>query len=149
MMRLQKQISCVLCALIIAGCGGREAQKISVVQDGDFARDCDSLHLEAKSLDSQVKTLLIEHAKKQGNNTALTVVSVIIFLPALFALDLKGAAKAEFEALHERSKHLANVAENRGCEPIHVKTLDEFKEEIAAEKKAENPSAPAGNDISG
>ncbi len=129
---------------LIAGCAGREAQKISVVQDGDFTRDCESLHLESRSIDSQIKSLVIESTKKQGENAALTVVSVIIFLPALFALDLKGAAKAEYEALLERSKHLSNIAASKGCDPIRIKTLDDYKQEIAAEKRANaKPASPA------
>lgn len=128
-----------LCAIITAGCAGREAARVAVVQDGDFSRDCDSIHLETASNNSQIKNLIIENTKKKGQNAALTVVSVVVFLPALFALDLKGAAKAEYEALHQRNIHLANVAQNKGCEPIQVKTLDEFKEEIAAEKRA-NPT---------
>lgn len=131
-----KVFASLISASILAGCAGREAEKISVVQDGDFNRDCSSLHLEAKSIDSQIKSLVIENTKKQNDNAALTVVSVIIFLPALFALDLKGAAKAEYEALIQRNQHLSNIAGNQGCDPIRVKTLDDYKQEIAAEKRA-------------
>ena len=140
---LMKGATLFVCLVFLGACAGREAQKISVVQDGDFSRDCDSLHLESASIDSQIKSLIIEHAKKQNNNTALTVVSVIVFLPALFALDLKGAAKAEYTALHERNKHLANIATNRGCEPIVVRELEAYKEEIAAEKRAEQQNRPS------
>ena len=140
-MKLKQLATLGLCAVLIAGCAGREANRVSVVQDGDFNRDCSSLHLEANSNDSQIKALITEHAKKSNNNAALTVVSVIIFLPALFALDLKGAAKAEYEALLQRTTHLSNIAKNQGCEPIPVKTLDDFKQEIAEEKKREAGTA--------
>jgi len=142
-MKMKTITTFALCAALLVGCAGREAQRITVVQDGDFSRDCESLHLESQSINSQVKSLITENSKKQGKNAALTVVSVVVFLPALFALDLKGAAKAEFEALHERNKHLANIAASKGCDPIVVKDLDQFKEEIAAEKRAEANRQPA------
>ena len=135
-MKLHKSISVLFCIAYLASCAGREAQRIAVVQEGDFARSCDSLQLEASSIDSQIKSLIVENSRKQGNNAA-AVIGGLLFLPALFALDLKGAAKAEYEALLERNKHLSNVAASQNCEPaIVVKTLDEYKQEIAAERKA-------------
>lgn len=123
---------------MLASCAGREAQRVSVVQDSDFNKSCDALHLESNSNDSQIKALIVENANKQGKNAAVAIVGAVIFLPALFALDLKGAAKAEYEALVERNKHLADVAKNKKCKPIAVKTLEQYKKEVADEKLVEN-----------
>lgn len=140
-MSFRKILACLVCVSFIAGCAGREAQKIAVVQNGDFSRNCESLHIEADSNNSQIKSLIIENSKKQGAN-AVAVVAGALFLLPLFALNLKGAAKAEYEALIQRNQHLANIAASQeGCEPIKVNTLEEFREEINAERKATPPSA--------
>jgi hypothetical protein len=51
----------------------------------------------------------------QANNTAAGVVGMVLFWPALFALDMKGAAGVEMTALESRSAYLATLAAQRHC----------------------------------
>lgn len=82
--------------------------------------------------------LLADQKKVQGNNTAAVVVGAIVFLPALFFMNVKGAAKEEAKALQDRIKGLADRHNANGCQPpIKIMTA----EEAEAAEKATEPAA--------
>jgi hypothetical protein len=113
-MRKFIQAITVISLLFVTACGGREARPVNAVTAADAGMSCQQIELELTSNGNQIKTLIQEHGDNVGQNVGIGALSVLLFPPALFALDLKGAAKEEANALIARNRHLVNVAKSKG-----------------------------------
>jgi hypothetical protein len=105
----------LLTVLLLAGCAGRTANPVPIVQAYDDGLSCQQIATEIQANETRGVQLAAEAKSSRNRNIGVGVVGGILFWPALFALDLSGAAKAEAEALKSRSEHLANVRVGRGC----------------------------------
>lgn len=121
-----------IAALVLAGCAGREANPVQVIQPGDAQLSCKELRQEISISQQQMQRLLSDQKDVQGKNTAAAVAGAVVFFPALFFLNLKGAAREEAKALQDRIKGLAERHNNRSCTPpIVIQTAEEAQEEEA------------------
>ena len=99
----------------LSSCGGRQAQPVNTFTQTDVGLSCRQIEAELLSNDRRIRSLVGEHQRSQNQNVAVGAVGLILFWPALFALDLKGAAKQESDALIVRSRNLANIGKQKNC----------------------------------
>lgn len=133
----------VLSALIVTGCAGREANPVQVIQEGDAKLSCSELRQEIEISSQTMSRLIGDQKDIQGKNTAAVVVGAVVFFPALFFMNLKGAAREEAKALQDRINGLAERHNAKGCKPaIQITTAEEAKAaKQAAAEAAEAESA--------
>ena len=105
----------LLLAVSLSSCGGRQANPVNTFTHSDTHLTCRQIETELLSNDRRIKSLVNEHARSQNQNVAVGAVGLILFWPALFALDLKGAAKQEADALIVRSRNLAAIGKQKNC----------------------------------
>jgi uncharacterized protein YcfL len=105
----------VLTALVLAGCAGRDAQQIATVQVHDAASDCAMITAEIQANNKRAEDLAQERGLKVAQNVVAGVVGVVVW-PVWFAMDAKGAAGTELDALKSRQEYLSNLASVR-CAP--------------------------------
>jgi hypothetical protein len=100
----------------LAGCAGRSAQPVAVVQPQDQFTDCAAITAEIQANNSRVQELSTEKGEKAAQNVAAGVAG--IFIPVLwFGMDWQGAASTEETALNNRQQYLATLAAQR-CTPV-------------------------------
>ncbi len=104
-----------LCALGLAGCAGREAHPVAIMQDYDKELTCNQIRAEIKSNEQKAQQLAGEGESARTANVVVGTVGVLLFWPALFALNLSDAERQEMTALSERNTHLTTMADMHGC----------------------------------
>src|SRR5262245_32114368 len=98
-----KNLAVAICiGMLLAGCAGRRAQPVAVMQSYDEKLSCDQLKAEIQTNETKALQLTGENESAHSNNVALGVVGAILFWPALFAIDTGDAEKVEIQALHDR-----------------------------------------------
>lgn len=128
----------VLSAVIVSGCAGRDANPVQTIQEGDAKLSCAELRQEIDISSQSMSRLIGDQKEVQGKNTAAVVVGAVVFFPALFFMNLKGAAKEEAKALQDRISGLADRHNAKGCKPpIKIMTAAEAKAAQAAAKQTE------------
>ncbi|MET4129265.1 hypothetical protein [Roseovarius sp. MBR-6] len=128
----------VLSAVIVSGCAGRDANPVQTIQEGDSGLSCSELRQEIEISSQNLSRLLGDQKEIQGKNTAAVVVGAVVFFPALFFMNLKGAAKEEAKALQDRINGLATRHDAKGCKPpIKIMTAEEAKAAQTAAKTTE------------
>jgi hypothetical protein len=103
-------------AFPLAACAGRDPHPVAVVQPQDAQSDCAMIRAEIEANNLQAEKLAEENHAKIAQNVAAGVVGVVIW-PVWFAMDAKGAAGAEMDALKARQQYLASLAEQRCTQP--------------------------------
>ena len=110
-------------ALLVAGCAGREANIVPVVQQGDGQMSCGDLKQEIAIYSQSLSRLTGDSKGTLGKNVATGAVGVLIFPPALFLMNLKGAAREEAKSLQDRISGLTLRYNEKKCNPpIQIKT---------------------------
>lgn len=107
--------ACLLLLIGLSACAGRDPQPIATVQVQDQQSDCAMITAEIQANNSRAQALAGEHTEKMVQNVAAGVVGLVIW-PVWFAMDAKGAASTEAQALQARQEYLAHLAEQR-CAP--------------------------------
>jgi hypothetical protein len=74
------------------------------------------IRAEIEANNVQAEKLAEENHAKIAQNVAAGVVGVVIW-PVWFAMDAKGAAGTEMDALKSRQQYLATLAEQRCAQP--------------------------------
>jgi hypothetical protein len=103
-----------LCAAL-GGCAGRDAQQIATVQVHDATSDCAMITAEIQANNKRAEDLANERGLKVAQNVVAGAVGIVVW-PVLFAMDAKGAAGTEIDALKSRQEYLASLAAIR-CAP--------------------------------
>lgn len=106
-------IAALVCAAFVAACAGRDPQQIATVQATDANASCAMIKAEIEANNARVSDLAAERGWKIGQNVVAGVGGVLFF-PLLFAMDMKGAAVTEADALQARQKYLTALA-NEKC----------------------------------
>jgi hypothetical protein len=101
--------------LTLVACAGRDPHPVAVVQPQDAQSDCAMIRAEIEANNVQAEKLAEENHAKIAQNVAAGVVGVVVW-PVWFAMDAKGAAGTEMDALKARQQYLAALAEQR-CPP--------------------------------
>jgi hypothetical protein len=96
----------------VAACAGRDPHPVAVVQPQDAQSDCAMIGAEIEANNVQAEKLADENHAKIAQNVAAGVVGVVVW-PVWFAMDAKGAAGTEMDALKARQQYLAALAEQR------------------------------------
>jgi hypothetical protein len=117
--------SIIIGSLILASCAGREARHFAVTNPSDSSMDCAGISREWNANEDLIASIAKDQGSKTGKNVAAAVVGGLIFLPALFFMDLKGAEKAELIALRARARVLTELNAQKRCKPLQSK-LGEF-----------------------
>ncbi|MGD0420651.1 MAG: hypothetical protein ABSA68_13910 [Xanthobacteraceae bacterium] len=98
--------------LALAACAGRDPHPVSVVQPQDAQSDCAMIRAEIEANNVQAEKLAQENGAKIAQNVAAGVVGIVVW-PVWFAMDAKGAAGTEMDALKARQQFLASLAAQR------------------------------------
>ena len=127
-------VAAVAAALILPGCAGRKPNPVAEVQDGDAQLSCAQLAQEVQVNNRAILGLIGEQRKVEGNNVAAGVAGAIVFFPALFFMNVKGAAGEEARAYQRRNEGLIARYQGKGCKP-EIKTAS--REDYEAALKAQ------------
>jgi hypothetical protein len=100
----------------LAACAGRDPHPVATVQPQDAQSDCAMIRAEIEANNAQAEKLAEENHAKIAQNVAAGVVGVVVW-PVWFAMDAKGAAGTEMDALKSRQQYLASLAEQRCRQP--------------------------------
>lgn len=126
---MKKPIALILSSIIaLNGCAGRKANPVAEVQARDTVMSCRELIVEMKVNNDAIVGLVEQRDKTKNNNAVAVGVGAIIFFPALFFMNLKGADKAEALAYQRRNAGLASRYKAKGCKPDLVMKPKEPKE---------------------
>ena len=112
---IRRSLMAVVLVAQLGACAGRDPQMIATVQPQDMASDCPAIAAQITANNSRLMALRTEEGNTKGGNIALAVVGGLLFWPALFAMDLKGAAGKEIESLNQRQGYLQQLAAQKGC----------------------------------
>jgi hypothetical protein len=115
---LKVTASLAVMTMMLTGCAGREAHPVSVTQMGDDSMSCPAISAQVSANEAQIRNLDGQRETHNGTNAAVAVVGVVLFWPALFALDMTDYEKQEMTALHERDQYLQQLALNKNCGPV-------------------------------
>ncbi|VEJ45352.1 hypothetical protein [Bartonella vinsonii] len=115
MYRYFKRVTCtMILAISLSACGGRVEKNISVTTLHDGAMSCADIQREFFANKRQINDTLVERSKARNKNVALTAASVV-FVPALFFLDVKSSESNEISALNNRNAVLSDLAHMKRC----------------------------------
>lgn len=112
-MKFKLLATAVIAAVVLQGCAGRDATPVAISQAHDSALKCDQIKAEIAANNDQLEALADEHGLKMAQNVVAGVAGAFTLGIAWFALDAKGAAKQDAEALSARNKYLASLASSR------------------------------------
>jgi hypothetical protein len=99
--------------VFLAACAGRDAKPVAMMNAYDRDLSCEQIQAEIQNNETKARQLVDEESSSRKANIAVGAVGVLLFWPALFALDLSDAERVEINALHQRNMHLASLA--RDC----------------------------------
>nr|WP_210301580.1 hypothetical protein [Rhizobium sp. BK538] len=111
-------------AVLLSGCGGREAHPIASTNPSDSVFDCAGIKREFEANERQILTTVKERSQAQGKNVVLGATGALLFWPALFFMDPKSPEKVEIDALRNRNQVLTDIARSKKC-PAPVSKLTE------------------------
>lgn len=126
----------VALAILASACAGRDPRPVAAVRPTDKDLTCNLMLAEYYSNFKKGVRLAGATSQTTGKNVAIGVIGVLLFWPALFAMDLKGADRAELEALRGRNDHLRQLMLAKRCRnipkevPIERDTKDDPKVEL-------------------
>ena len=104
-----KELCAVIGLVLLCGCAGRTAQPVAMINAYDGNLSCEQVQAEISGNEQKARQLIAEDNSNRNANIAIGAVGVLLFWPALFALDLSDAERIEAQALHERNTHLASL----------------------------------------
>ena len=134
-------------AIILAGCAGRDPVPVAVQQSYDKDMDCDDISFEIENNNKRIRATVKELEDTKGDNVAWGVVGVVLFWPALFAMDLSDAEEVEIRALQDRSHNLTRIGHKRDCDemPAGISSVEVEQELDENRRKPIREPLGAGN----
>lgn len=120
---MTKTIVLLLSSIIaLNGCAGRDANPVPEIQANDSRLSCKELVIQMNINNNAISGLMGEQKRTQNNNAVAVGVGAIVFFPALFFMNLKGADKAEALAYQRRNKGLLERYKAKRCKPALTET---------------------------
>lgn len=118
----------LICAIMNAGCAGREANPIAAYLPGDEKRSCLALQAEVAQLQADMQRLLPKTDK--GVTNALWATAGVFLIVPFFFMDFKDAERIEFEAMRNRHNRLLVYAAEKECDfgGVRMKRIPSVKE---------------------
>jgi len=114
----RKIASAIVGAALLGACAGRDPQITQTVQPQDAQSDCAAITAQIVANATRLSELKRESDNTQAGNIALGVAGALLFWPALFAMDFKGAAGKEAASLLQRQSYLQQLAAQRNCPAV-------------------------------
>ena len=109
--------------MVLTACAGRDPNPVAEIQNSDASLSCTQLRSEIGVNSQAVRGLVDEQQDKQTKNIVAGTAGAILFFPALFFMDLKGASGEEARAYQRRNQGLLNRYNSKGCRPeIRIET---------------------------
>src|SRR5262245_5055067 len=105
-----------LLAFVVTACAGRDPQPIATVQPQDANASCAMVTAEIQANNVRVQELADEQGLKVAQNVAAGVAGLVVW-PLWFAMDFKGAASKEVDALQARQQYLTTLATEKCAAP--------------------------------
>lgn len=112
-----KRLYLVALCVALSGCAGRTGHPVAITETYDSGLSCDQIKAEIASNETKAKQLYAENSSAHDSNVALGVVGVVLFWPALFAIDSGTAEKDEMKALYDRNAHLQTLVDSKCTTP--------------------------------
>jgi len=117
-----------ICSLLVfciffVGCAGHEPNPIASYIPGDENKSCKMLKAEISQIQTEIRTKQQQKETKDFWNVAELIGGFFIIIPWFF-MDVKGAEKAEAEALKTRRNRLMLIATEKGCNLTGIETVD-------------------------
>lgn len=135
-------ISTVMVAsiLLLAACGGRDAEPVIVTRHGDDRKSCEVLIYDIEHIEFEIHKLLPETEDKTMKNIGYGVAGFYTFFIPWLLIDFSNAEAKEYEALRARHEHLSAIAAEKGCdiEPKYFPTQEEVKKDYEIFKKGQS-----------
>lgn len=97
----------------LAGCSGRDAHPIPVIQPGDQERYCAGIARELDFIEGEIWRL-VPQSQKTAKNITLGIAGYFLLVP-WFYMDLTRAEQVEIEAYRQRYNRLLNIAFDKNC----------------------------------
>lgn len=105
--------------LALAGCAGRTPNPTTVSYGTDSIQSCQTLESEVRSNAATAQAKITSNQSRDAGDGAIAVGSILLFPPALLAMDLSNADGVEGNALLDRNERLKQIAITKGCDVSH------------------------------
>jgi hypothetical protein len=122
-----RRLTLIATALALSACAGRTPEPTTVAFETDQIQECTTLENEVRSNASIAQAKIASNKSQDGGDIAVSVVSVIFFLPGLFLLDTKNADGVEGNALLDRNERLKQIALSKGCDVSHYPIVGRYE----------------------
>lgn len=107
--------------MLVAGCGGQNANCVDRYMPGDENRSCAALYAEIQTIDGEIVSKNAKIKDRDGTNAFLFVAGWFVIVPWFF-IDSKESFEQEIEALEARQKQLKIFFADNGCDVSDLKT---------------------------
>lgn len=114
--------------MVLANCAGREPKAIALTNPTDSTLDCPAIQREFEANERQILSLVEERTGNQVKNAMFTTVGVVVFLPALFFIDLKPYEKTEIQAFRNRNQVLEDLGRTKKCKMPESRLTEFYKQ---------------------
>jgi hypothetical protein len=102
-------------SFLVTGCAGRDAAPVTAYNAYDAQLSCSQIDAETAANNNKVSQLQKEKENATAANIAIGAVGLLLFWPALFALDTSDAQDVETRALNDRNNSLAYLKTTAKC----------------------------------
>ena len=110
---MNKVVLLGLSVLFLAGCAGKTARPLRVIEITDSSLTCAQLLAQIYNLE-RAGAELAGQTDKQGKNAALAVAGSFVIVPYFF-MDLKQGEAVELNAVRARHMHLSKLYQTNKC----------------------------------
>ena len=98
-------------SLLLAACGGRASEAVTVERTTDSLLSCDHMTAEHRVNSKRIPELDKERSSESSNNAGLLLVAPLF-------MDFSDTEKKEIEALKSRNIHLVGLMDQKKCTVI-------------------------------
>ena len=111
-----EKISIILIVMFLAGCGGMmKTQSITpAFQYGDDKRTCSELQIELEQTKNKHDSYVNDRKIKIGGNAAIVGLS-LLFIPAIFLIDISDIDIKNIEVERNRYEMLSEISNDKNC----------------------------------
>jgi hypothetical protein len=107
-------------SFLVTACAGRDAAPVAAYNAYDAQLSCPQIDAETAANSAKVIQLQQEKDNARAANIAIGAVGLLLFWPALFALDTSDAQDVETRALNDRNNSLAYLKTASKCTAIQT-----------------------------
>ncbi|WP_420403049.1 hypothetical protein [Nisaea sp.] len=127
-----RRLTAFCAVLTLVACAGREPVMVESYQRHDEQMSCAEIDREIGRNNAAIRARVVESSDRTGRNAMVGAVGILLFWPALFALDLKDGAGQEMTGFAARNNTLVQYGRERGCDIQIALDIETAKAEYAA-----------------